>query len=273
MANKQKSFRSQKVINTLFGSKANLFKVFILLLLLSWFADLTLELFKGDWQDTHLWFIVTVVLVLFILYLILNDNEYDAIHQLQVIEPNSTQYKTLIYSLSYNKEDIIQKFQKLLHSQKQQDEKKQDIIEYIQKSKSNYLTPYKILDKNSKIEYLCLIISHETYPHVSTFQEIIQLLFPHIKCYTLGKDFSTNYPKGISFSDLEKTYDVYEKTFQFITKEIRIKNKNILTDLTGGTVINSIAGAAIIAEFSPRAGVILNTTNQELQYFNINAEG
>lgn len=265
--NAKRAHMANKVIATIYGNKQVAAIVLTLLLLFSWVADLSLELIKGNNEHIHLWLIFTFSFILPMLYFHFKPNaSIDAMHRMKIVSHKKDRYQALIYSVSFNSSTFIKTV-----------DNEDDYPKWISEEafqRSNYFVPYKILKDNSSINALILIASKQSIHDIPVFKKLMHALFPELTIHVLGDAFSHKTKDGVDYSNLQNVFDIYDAAFEFTNQDLKISQNKILIDVTGGTVTNSVAGAALVAESKQRHGVMLDTFSDDkaLQYFDINAE-
>jgi len=287
MANSKRSFNAKKIITAIFGDSSGLaLGVLFGFILLSWTADLLLELIKqatiGEFQFPFVWFAIIIILLFLGLFVALlfwaRKNNQETSHTLEVVTPKPDQFKGLIGSLSFNSEKNFEKLDNDLKEAKQK--QCTNLLEEKWLQKCNYYPLFKVLNENPSIESLVLLVSDKSFKQTALFYSLLKEIFPKVTLYV--QQTSDEYPQpysqqgcetGISFIQIKTLYQAYQTAYDFLNEKQTYEPKQILVDTTSGQVTNSIASAALIAERKEHIGVVMDAFSEEkaLQYFNINA--
>jgi hypothetical protein len=125
--------------------------------------------------------------------------------------------------------------------------------------------PVKAIEYHKNwLEYLYVITSTQTHNDFDKFTALIKLFFPESKFYI------SEYPEGttgIDFSDVKAIYDQVNAFFDDM-KDKKLKDSEILVDVTGGLVTTSI-GAVMATLTRGRSAEYVSTIDKKVRTYDI----
>jgi len=173
-----------------------------------------------------------------------------------VREVNLQEVKAIVMFLSEEKKDI-EEFLKYV-------KKSTSIVEFLDSlkdAKYSWEMPIRcIYHFNSSLEYVYVIGSNTSFYQIPRFRNAVEYLFPHVKVIS--------YPKEVNFSNLEKSFNVLKEAYEELKRKFDLKDKNIVVDVTGGTKLQSIAGALYSTVYD-RYFVYVDTNTKKVKVFDV----
>jgi len=129
----------------------------------------------------------------------------------------------------------------------------------------SWAMPVKAIEYHKNwLEYLYVITSTQTHNDFDNFTKLINLFFPESNFYI------SEYPEGttgINFSDVKAIYDQVNAFFDEMKKK-KLKDSEILVDVTGGLVTTSI-GAVMATLTRGRSAEYVSTIDRRVRTYDI----
>ena len=257
---KQQAEIALVVLKNLFGSGKSLTIIILIvffLLSLGWFTNATYALIIDWFTDSTNWLknwkinmglasVFPMLLFIFIIYARFASSHLTVkVHQ----NKKPCKVKGLILFLSPCKDK--EKFIDMIL----QEEYKHNLLNLDEDSKkelffqNSWRMPFEAIAYHlSTLEYIVIIPSTKTYCLISDFKTVLRHLLPEqynqLAVKSNGKFDKKDFPTGVDFEDMEASVEVIHEAYQFLLNQ-KIRNTEILIDITGGQKTTTIAGAAI----------------------------
>lgn len=104
-------------------------------------------------------------------------------------------------------------------------------------TKTEWEMPVKAVEYHSQtLKKLYVLTSKQTRDLINVFRSVMKRLFPSVEVVELK-------PEGIEFQDIEEVFKAVEALYKIAKEEEGFKEDDVIVDVTGGQVPNSIAGA------------------------------
>lgn len=212
--------------------------VILLVISFSWLPDGLSELLylfiPREWWAVVLKISISL-LVLFLIYLQLKKAIKDKI-PIEVVVDQPSAVRHLAIFLSFLRQDDLLTLEQAINGNKSPEE-----IEKILADKPWKMPLCAIKHHLSMLKNLYVFTSKETTSQFEIFKKVINILYPDI----VVEEYKSG---GIEFQDIKKVFEAVDGFYTDL-KEKGIKDEDIIVDITGGQVTNSVAAAvATLAE-------------------------
>lgn len=127
----------------------------------------------------------------------------------------------------------------------------------------SWAMPIKAIEHHkNRLEKLYIVPSHETYQDFEYFKKLLKLIFPE---NSFEIHLFPRHKKGIDFFNIEEVFNTVKEFINEI-KKMKIKDNDILIDITGGTVPVSVGSAIAVSIMGKNAQYVLTTTKKVITY-------